>query len=394
MRNLLTDLWPRLRASLYSLWLKTRLLAITSWSRALAMIAGVRIFIPIAAVALLLAGYTWWWQQIASGIRVGAAQFQADQRALQRETAWDSLEISGFPYRVEALITGPKITAPDRGIAWDGKAVVLHMQPLNPRHVSLSFQGRQHVFYAKDGRLIEGGADANKAMLNVMAGSNGAEQIALEVEGLSAQGEWVGRHIEIVVPSASASADVAESDPDATTAPITVSATLSNVALRGDLTLPFGPIISLVEVKAHLRYPSLTPEGTSPSLVSAWRTTDTPIVVEGFKLDWGGVTLDARGEIKLDTQTRPEGRLHLKIGNHRRLLEVLTAEGWVSPEALPNINAALNTLAFVSGDPERRIDVTVSFAEGSAYLELFGLLPIKIGPVQPLFPPPALALPG
>lgn len=394
MRNLLTDLWTRLRVSLYSLWLKTRLLAIRTWTRTVAMIAGVRIFIPIGLVALLLAGYTWWWQQIANSIRAGAGQFQLDQTALGRETQWDGIDVSGFPYRIEALITAPRITAPDRGIAWDGKAVVLNVQPLKPNHISLGFQGHQHVLYAKDGRLIEGGADANKAIVNIIAGSSGTDQVAVEVEGLAVQGEWVGRHIELVVPSASASADVQESDPDATTAPITVSATLNNIAVRGDLTLPLGPIITMIEIKAHLRYPSLTPEGAAPSLVSAWRTTDTPIMIEGFKLDWGGVTLDARGEVKLDAQTRPEGRLHLKVGNHRRLLEVLTADGWITPEALPNINAALNTLAFVSGDPERRIDVTVSFREGSAYLELFGLLPIKVGPVQPLFPPPALAMPG
>ena len=48
----------------------------------------------------------------------------------------------------------------------------------------------------------------------------------------------------------------------------------------------------------------------------------------------------------------------------------------------------------MSGDPERRIDVTVAFSGGVAYLELFGLVPIKVGPVAPLFPPPALAMPG
>lgn len=394
MRDLFHDLTTRLRAFLIASWWRSRLAAINGWAHLTAAVAGVRIFIPIALVALVLAGYTWWWQQVASSVRIAVGQFQAEQLAQQRETVWDSLDVSGFPYRVEGLITAPRITAPDLGMAWDGKAVALNVQPLNPRHISLSLHGRQHVLYAKDGRLIEGGADANKAMINIVAGSQGMEQIALEVEGLSAQGEWVGRHIELVVPSASASADVKESDPDATTAPIAVSATLSNVAVRGDLTLPLGPIITLIELKAHLRYPSLAPEGPAPSLVTAWRTTDTPVRIEELKLDWGGVTVDARGDLKLDAHTRPEGRMQLKIGNHRRLLDVLMAGGWISPEALPNIDAALNTLAFVSGDPERRIDVTVRFGEGQAYLELFGLVPIKIGPVAPLFPPPTLALPG
>ena len=383
MRNLLTDIWMRLRLALVQLWMRLR-----------TAFAGVRIFVPIALIALLLAGYTWWWQQVADSVRDGAGQFQIDQHAYGREALWDGLDLSGFPYRVEAQFKAPRITAPDRGFAWDGKSVVLNVQPLRPRHISLNFEGHQHVLYVKDGRLVEGGADANKAVVNIVAGRNGTEAIRLELESLSGQGEWNAKHIELVVQNASASADVEESDPDATTAPIALTATLNNVALRGDLALPLGPAITLISMQAHLRYPSLVPDAASPGLITAWRATNTPIEIETFNLDWGGVTVEAHGNIKLDAEARPEGRLHLKIGNHRRLLEVLTAEGWVSPEAQPSITGALNTLAFMSGDPERRIDVAVSFSDGSAYLELFGLVPIRIGPVSPVFPPPALAMPG
>jgi hypothetical protein len=373
MRNLLFDLWMRLRTGF----------------------AGVRIFIPIALIAVLLAGYTWWWQQVADSVRVSAGAFQLDQHALGRETLWDSVDVSGFPYRVEAQFKRPRITAPDRGIAWDGKSVVLSIQPLKPHHIALNFVGQQHVLYVKDGRLIDANVDASKALVNIVAGSNGAESMRLDVEGLSGQGEVNDKHIELVVQNAGASLDVEESDPDATTAPIAVTASLKNIALRGDLSLPFGPTIALVDLKAHLRYPSLAPEdGSIPSPLAAWRATNTPIEIDSFNLDWGGVTLEARGDLKLDAQTRPEGRLHLKIGNHRRLVEVLIAEGWISAEAQPNIDGALNTLAFMSGDPERRIDVTVRFNGGSAYLELFGLVPIRLGPVSPLFPPPTIAMPG
>ena len=383
MRDLLTDYWLRLR-----------LIIIRAWGWLRVAFAGVRLFIPIAVIALLLTGYTWWWQQVANSIRFGAGQFQSDQHAQGREAQWDSLDVSGFPYRVEAQFASPRITAPDRGIAWDGKAVALHIEPLSPRHISLSFDGHQHVLYVKDGRLIEGGADANKAQVDIVAGMHGTDQVTVEVEGLSGQGDYNSQHVELVVQSASASADVESSDPDATTAPIALTATLNNIALRGDIALPLGPTITLIDLKAHLRYPSLAPEGAAPSLVSAWRETDTPIQIEAFKLDWGGVTVEAHGDVKLDAQTRPEGRLRLKVGNHRRLLEVLKAQGWISAEAEPNIDAALNTLAFMSGDPERRIDVSVNLSGGFAYLELFGLVPIKIGPVAPLFPPPSLAMPG
>ncbi len=365
MRNLLADIWMRLRAGLTAVW----------------------VFVPIALIALLLAGYTWWWQQVADGVRSSAGQFQIDQRAQGREALWDDLDVSGFPYRVEAQFDAPRITAPDRGFAWDGKSVVLDVQPLRPRHIGLNFQGHQHLLYAKDGRLIEGGADATKALVSIVAGPSGAEEVGLAIEGLSGQGDWDARHIELVVQNATATARLADEVVDAATPPIALTATLNNIALRGDLALPLGPTITLVDLQARFKFPGTPAEGASTTLLAAWRATHTPIEILNFNLDWGGVTLVARGELKLDALARPEGRLQLKIGNHRRLLEVLIAEGWINPEAQTGIAAALNTLAFMSGDPERRVDVAVRFVDGSAYLEFFGLVPIRVGQVGPLFGP-------
>jgi hypothetical protein len=351
------------------------------------------VFIPLALTALLLAAYTWWWQEVAESVRAAANQFQIDQHAQGREALWDALDVSGFPYRVEAQFNGPHLTAPDRGFAWDGKAVVLGIQPLKPHHIALSFEGHQHLIYIKDNRYIEGGLDANQAHINIVAGSAGTAQVGLDVEGLSGQGDFDAKHIELVVQNATASARQGEGDDDATTTPIDIDAALKNVALRGDIVLPLGPAITLVDLKAHLRFPNLPPDGPTPSLVAAWRATDTPIAIEAFHLDWGGVTLAAHGELKLDALARPEGRLQLKIGNHRRLVEVMTAEGWISAQAQESVMTALNTLAFMSGDPERRIDVAVRFADGSAFLELFGLVPIRVGPVPVLIPPPPVITP-
>ncbi len=380
MRNFLADFWMRLRLALAAVWMRLH-----------AGIAGIWIFAPIAFIAFVLAGYTWWWQKVADGVRASADQFQIDQHAQGREAQWDALDLSGFPYRVEALISGPRVTAPDRGFAWDGKSVVLDVEPLKPGHIALSFQGHQHLLYAKDGRLVEGGADATKALVTIVAGLTGADELGLEIEGLSGQGDWNAKHVELVVQNATASARVSDDgDIDTTTPPIAFAATLNNIALRGDLVLPLGPTITLVDVQARFKFPTAPPDDANMNFLAAWRATQTPIEIQNFALDWGGVTVTASGELKLDAQTRAEGWLRLKVGNHRRLLEVLTAEGWISPDAQPSIAAALNTLAFMSGDPERRVDVTVRFANGNAFLELFGLVPIRMGPVAPLFSTPPL----
>ena len=383
MRNLLAQIWMRLRLRVSDGWVRWRPVLASIW-----------ILVPIALIAILLAGYAWWWQQVADGIRIGASQFQLEQHAQGREAQWDDLDISGFPYQVEAQFNAPRITAPDRGFAWDGKSVVLDIAPLKPRHISFNLQGHQHLLYAKDGRLIEGGADAAKALVTIVAGAAGAEEVGLDIEGLSSQGDWNARHVELVVQNASATAHVGDGDAKAATSPIVVAATLNNIALRGDIVLPLGPAITLVDLKARFSFPNTPAAGPSPSLLAAWRATDTPVEIQSFDLDWGGVTLEAHGALKLDALARPEGRLQLKIGNHRRLLEVLTAEGWISPDGQNAIASALNTLAFMSGDPARRIDVTLRLADGAAFLELFGLVPLRVGPVGPLFNPVPSTTPG
>jgi hypothetical protein len=369
MRHLLADFWMRLRGGLAGLW----------------------IFLPIGLIAVLIASYTWWWQQVADGVRSIAGQFQLDQHAQGREALWDDLDVSGFPYRVEAQFNAPRVTAPDRGFAWDGKTVVLDVQPLRPRHVALNFLGHQHFLYAKDGRFIEGGGDADKALVNIVTGSNGTEELGIDIQALSGQGDVDARHIELVVQNATATARVTDDNAAATLPQIDLAATLSNIALRGDVVLPLGPTINLLDLQARLKLPSTLAEASGTTLIAAWRATGTPVEIENFNLDWGGVTLAAHGELKLDSHARPEGRLQLKIGNHRRLLEVLIAEGWVNANAQKGIDAALNTLAFISGDPERRVDVAVRFTEGDVFLEFFGLVPIRVGQVGPIFAPPQLS---
>jgi hypothetical protein len=364
-----------------------RNIAATLWRGLLAGFAAVRIFVPLALVALLLTAYAWWWQEVAGGVRAAAGQFKMEQRALNREAQWDALEIGGFPYRVEARFAAPHLTAPDRGFAWDGKTLALRVQPLRPHHIAFDFQGHQHLLYAKDGRLIEGDIDANQALVNVVVAATGIAEIGLEVEGLSGRGAWDGRHIELVVRSASANARASQ-DEEASGTPIAIEAKLDNVALRGDLVLPLGPAIALVALKARLRLPIQQSDAPIPDLVAAWRATNTPLEIDEFQLDWGGVTVAAYGALELDRFGRPEGRLQLKIGNHKRLVEVMTAEGWISAEAQANVMTALNTLAFVSGDKERRVDVSLRLSQGSAFLELFGLVPIRMGPVAPIIPPP------
>src|SRR5215813_10842760 len=104
MRNLLADLWTRVRNAVVVAWWRLENFSVAFWHWLRSAVVGVRLFIPIAFIALLLAGYTWWWQQIANSVRDSVGQFQLDQHAQGREASWDSFDVSGFPYRVQALV--------------------------------------------------------------------------------------------------------------------------------------------------------------------------------------------------------------------------------------------------------------------------------------------------
>ncbi len=343
----------------------------------------VALLIPIAFVALVLAGYAWWWRIVADNMRQNVVVLQSEQRALGRNLDWDSLEVEGFPYNVEATLTKVRLLAPDTGAAWNGERIVAHMQPLALNSIEFSVEGEQHLFYVGEGRWIETDLRADKARLTASRSAR-AQRLFVDVQRMTGKGKLDAADFNFIVEEASTAlvlSAISELEP---LPRIDIAARFKNVALQGNLELPLGPAIEFLDIDIGLKLPEKLPIASTTALIAAWQRTDTPVDIRRFELEWGGISVAAVGELKLDNNNLPQGRLRLTLGNHPRILELLEANGWITKDTHLTAKPVLDVLAFVSGDPKRRITVPLRFDNGEVFLG-----PARVMTMQPMLPPPS-----
>lgn len=346
----------------------------------------VALLVPVAALALLMAGYVWWWRLVADRVRTGIVDVQTVQRTLGRNLEWQSLAVTGFPYLVKATLTKARLLAPDTGAAWDGERVVAQIQPLSLNSVMFSLEGEQHVFYVGEGRWIESDARADKALFT--ASSHGdAQRIEAVIERLTGKGKLDDADFNFIVENAHTRLTLSAASEKESLPRLEVVASINNVALQGNVDLALGPAIEKIDIDVGVRLPAKLPVASIEAVAAAWRLTDTPFEIRHFELEWGGISVAASGEIKLDARNLPEGRLRLTIGNHPRILELLEANGWISHETRAAAKPVLDVLAFVSGDPKRKVTVPLRFEKGDVYLGIARVLKMQPPAQTPEFVP-------
>lgn len=324
------------------------------------------IFLPVTLLALALAAYGWWWQIVAGSIRSAVAGFQDEQRALGREVKWDSFEVGGFPYRVKGTIDAAHLTAPDRALAYDGERIVVEVDPLSVNRITFSLEGQQRIFHARE-RFIEANARADRSLITI-ASERGAEHVGVELERLTGKGRFDDIDVNYIVGEAEGAITVTAASERDPLPRIELTTRLKNVALQGNLDLPLGSAIAWLDIDAAAKMPVNVPEASLPILFAEWRRTGTPIEIRRFELEWGGISIAASGEIKVDAQALPEGRLNLTLGNHPRILELMRMYGAITAETEALARKVLDVMAFLSGDKNRRVTVPLRFAEGAVFL--------------------------
>ena len=72
-----------------------------------------RIFLPAISLAILAAIYSVYWYVMAGKTRDFLEGFASQHQSGDVAVNWSGLEISGYPYRVEANFTAPAISAPN-----------------------------------------------------------------------------------------------------------------------------------------------------------------------------------------------------------------------------------------------------------------------------------------
>jgi hypothetical protein len=359
--------------------------------QALAHFTLLGIFLPVGLLALALAGYGWWWQVVADNMRSTVAAFQAGQTQAGHEVKWESFNVQGFPYRVLGTVSAMHLAVPERGAFYDGERIVVHLEPFSLNRMALSLEGQHRVFYTHE-QWIEATARADKSLIT-LAGEGDTQRIELDIERLTGKAKLDEKDFNFIVEMARGGLSISEVSESEPLPRVHLLARVKNVALQGNLDLPLGSSIAWLDMDIGAKLPANLAETPSSSLYAAWQQTGTPVEIRRFELEWGGISIAAAGEIKMDAQSLPEGHLRLTLGNHPRILELMRAYGWIKPETETLARKVLDVMAFMSGDEKRRVSVPLKFDKGIVYL---GPAPIakmtpepasaQLAPVDPALP--------
>lgn len=342
------------------------------------------LLLPVAIIAVGLAAYGWWWRTVADRVHETVTQIQNEQKTLGRNLEWNAFEIAGFPYLVDATLTKARFLAPDLGSVWDGERVVVRLRPLSLNSIMVSLEGQQHFFHVSNGRWIEADTRADKALLTARS-KDTSQSMSASFERLTGKGKIDASDFHFILERGTIGASLFAPDSANALPRLDVVARLSNLGLQGQIETPLGSSIESFDIDLGIQLPEKLPTGSLEALLTAWRATNTPLEIRQFAFEWGGVSMTAVGEIKIGARDLPEGHLRLTLGNHARILELMESYGLITKEAHATAKPVLDVLAFVSGDPKRKISVPLRLMNGEVFLGPARIMTIQV-PDAPSIP--------
>lgn len=279
-----------------------------------------------------------------------------------------SLEVNGFPNRLDTTLTEVRMADPETGIAWSAPFVQFLSLAYKPHQV-IAVLPDSHVFStpiqslkigheaARGSLFLEPSAtlELDRAVIVIDAlnvGSNlgwdmtlGQGRFAVEKAPAIQNGYRIGLELAGLSPS------------------IGVREVLDPGAVLPDT-------IDNMRIDATLRF-------TGPwdrRALEIARPQVTEIDLDDLSALWGEVTFRAAGRLSVDELGTPEGRLMIKAVEWRRLLDMAIGTGLVADTFRPALERALELMAGLEGPPDT-LDAPLTFEKGFVS---FG--PIPLGP--------------
>jgi hypothetical protein len=326
----------------------------------------------VVAAALLWAGY---WVAISLAIGRGAEAWLAARQAEGWQAEAGDIAVQGFPLRFDTTLTGLALADPETGLAWEAPAFRVQAAAHRPHHVTAIWPAEQTVATPLQ-RITVTTADL-RAEATLVPGAAlvlDRAQVVMDDMRLASTLGWdaaIERGRLTLQRTAGA-------PPESYSHDLTFEAT--------GYTLP-----------ALLRR-GLDPAGLLPDRIEGLRadmsmTFDRPwdrfaiedrrpqprsIEVRSLSADWGRLALRVAGQVAIDTEGRPEGRITVRAENWREMVGLAVNAG-VLPQGLARtVERGLEILAALGPNPDV-LDAPLSFQGG-----FMSLGPIPLGPAPRL----------
>ena len=327
----------------------------------------------LAIVILAALGWSGWWWLAATARDRALTGWLAERRADGWVAEAEDVRVTGFPGRLDTIVTGLDLADPEAGWSWRADEFQVLSLSYKPHHVIAVLPGtqvvgdpvRDHHRHQRDAARV-GDLPAEPAARARPHDLRDRRHAALQRPRLDRRHRQGDPRDPARRGGAPNAHDLAF-DAEALALPAGLTAGLNVGAVLPDAISPVGLDATLAFDRPWDR---ATVEGENPTLEQ--------VRIRDLSLAWGRLDLRGRGTLEVDDEGFAEGRLDLRARNWQEMVDIAEAAGALDPGVAGAVRAGLGLVARLAGDADA-IDVPLDFADGVARLG-----PVVIGPAPAL----------
>lgn len=326
-----------------------------------------RLLVVILAGAAIWTGY--WFVAMQSAQAGFEAWFEA-RRSEGWQAEYASMEINGFPNRVDTTFENPMLADPETGLAWEAPFFQIFALSYKPNHIIAIWPKSQR--FSTPNTKYDIASENMRASL-VMAP---ASKLPLERANLVAEAMAIGAgDITTTLEGVQIAVSRLEGAPQDYRLALNADGVMpplpSSVTLRTGGTLPrkLDALRADMSVKFTRPWDLRALEQDRPQPVR--------IQIKLAEAKWGALELAMAGVLDVDDAGRPTGRLTIKARNWRDIILIAREMGWFPDRWIGHAEQALSLAAQLSGNTQT-LDLPLDFKDGAMAL---GPVPLGAAPV-------------
>jgi hypothetical protein len=270
-------------------------------------------------LVLLAGGYGLWWRHLTEMLRADLDHWVAERAAVGWKISTGAVAVSGFPLHVVLTLSAPGVEDPS-GNAWQGPALAVVIPLFDPQHPHLEAPG-EHVVAIKGREPVH--ISIQGASADLAVDGHGLNDLSLDLAMGSAGSAHLGR--SSLQLRRLAAGQVAHDVPS-----WSLRLSLENLGLPDDPRLLFGPLLSSIQLEAHLQG-SVT-GGAVEQALRAWRDDGGTVEIDRLSVDWKPLALSGTGTLALDRDLQPMVASNCDIRGLFEAVDALTRSGVVRPQ--------------------------------------------------------------
>jgi hypothetical protein len=316
------------------------------------------LILPFVALIIAVVLHAVYWTYTASQIEQRALVWIETQQEAGYEVSYGGLRVGGYPFRFALRAEAPELVAPAEEGGWTAQVERLSAsaQFYNLGHWIVTPDGLGQVMSAGEAYALE----FESAQLSLRARNGATGQLGASVDGLQIRSLEGPEPAVRTITALRLSGLLSEEDSLGLRL-VVEGMTLGEGVLDPALVPAFGGEVELVSMDARVTQWSALARRADPM---EWRLADGRFVVDRSQLLWGPAEITGTGDIGLDNELLPDGRLSVVVVDPETLIGALEAGGLVVDQQ----GEALRAAALMAPRREGGIALPFRLRQGAVFL--------------------------